>query len=218
MPEREQHNRRILVFNSKGGSGKTTIATNLASLLALRGTVLLADLDPQGSSISWGRRRPEHLPPVRLLADPERNFNHHPEVDFVVMDAPAGLRRKRLEDMLGETDILLVPFAPSPFDMEAGLRFLGELPEVKRYRKGRIRMGIIATRVRTRSRSTRELDTFFEEQELPLVAWLHDSQHYVQAARLGVGLTDLRRANICGELAQWARILRFVQTGELHGA
>lgn len=217
MPETDPGGRRILVFNSKGGSGKTTVATNLASLLALRGSVLLTDLDPQGSSISWGRRRPEHLPPIRLLEDPERDFNHHPATDFVVMDAPAGLRRKRLEDMLGETDILLVPLAPSPFDMEAGLRFLRELPEVKRYRKGRIRMGIIANRVRTRSRSAQELDAFLQELDLPVVAWLHDSQHYVQAARLGVGLADLRGADVRTELAQWARILRFVQTGELYG-
>ncbi|MHB8320761.1 MAG: ParA family protein, partial [Acidithiobacillus sp.] len=47
---------RVLVLNSKGGAGKTTVATNLASLLALRGSVLLADLDPQRSSSTWAAR------------------------------------------------------------------------------------------------------------------------------------------------------------------
>ena len=46
---------RIVVLNPKGGSGKTTIAINLASYLASRGhTPLLMDYDPQGSSLALG--------------------------------------------------------------------------------------------------------------------------------------------------------------------
>ena len=45
---------RIVVLNPKGGSGKTTIAINLASYLASQGHApVLMDFDPQGSSVRW---------------------------------------------------------------------------------------------------------------------------------------------------------------------
>ncbi len=209
---------RILVLNSKGGAGKTTLSTNLASLLALRGSVLLADLDPQGSSITWGKRRPEALPKIVLMDDPERDFRGYPASDYVVFDAPAGLKRSRLEDMLGEVEVLLVPITPSPFDIDASKLFLQRLDEIKRFRKGKVRMGVVANRVKMRSQAERLLTQFLQELDLPLVATLHDSQIYVRAALQGTGLADLRAAEARKELPQWARILRFVQTGELYGA
>ncbi len=209
---------RVLVLNSKGGSGKTTISTNLTSLLALRGSVLLADLDPQGSSLSWGKRRPQHLPRIDLIDDPERDFRGYPPSDYVVFDAPAGLKRGRLEDMLGEVEVLLVPIAPSPFDMDASQQYLQRLEEIKRFRKGKVRLGVIANRVKLGSQAERILSEFLRELELPLVATLHDSQVYVRAAMHGLGLADLRAAEARKELPQWARILRFVETGERYGA
>jgi chromosome partitioning protein len=208
---------RVLVLNSKGGSGKTTLSTNLASLLALRGSVLLADLDPQRSSVSWGNRRPASLPKIDLIDDPERDFRGYPTRDYVIFDAPAGLKRGRLEDMLGEVEVLLVPIAPSPFDMDASREFLQRLDEIKRFRKGKVRMGVIANRVKARSQAERLLAQFLVDLDLPLVATLHDSQVYVRAALGGLGLADLRAPEARKELPQWARILRFVQTGELYG-
>ena len=209
---------RVLVLNSKGGSGKTTVATNLASLLALRGSVLLADLDAQGSSLGWGRRRPAPLPKIDFIDDPERDFRGYPQSDYVVFDAPAGLKRGRLEDMLGEVEVLLVPIAPSPFDMDASLQYLQRLEEIKRFRKGKVRLGIVANRVKLRSQAERTLTQFLHDLGLPLVATLHDSQIYVRAAMHGLGLADLRAAEARKELPQWARILRFVETGGLYGA
>jgi chromosome partitioning protein len=57
--------RHILVMNPKGGCGKSTIATNLASYYATRGKhVALADFDPQRSSVDWVGLRPEDAPRV----------------------------------------------------------------------------------------------------------------------------------------------------------
>ncbi|MEY2340788.1 AAA family ATPase [Acidithiobacillus sp. IBUN Pt1247-S3] len=208
---------RVLVLNSKGGSGKTTLATNLASLLALRGSVLLADLDPQRSSLGWGKRRPGQLPRIDLIDDPERDFRGYPPSDYVVFDAPAGLKRGRLEDMLGEVEVLLMPIAPSPFDMDASQHYLRRLEEIKRFRKGKVRLGVVANRVKLHSQAERALTQFLHELELPLVATLHDSQIYVRAAMQGMGLADLRATEARKELPQWARILRFVETGGLYG-
>ena len=57
--------RKILIMNAKGGSGKTTVATNLAGYFAMKGaSVALADFDPQGSSIDWLRQRRGNLPKI----------------------------------------------------------------------------------------------------------------------------------------------------------
>ncbi|WP_414041899.1 AAA family ATPase [Acidithiobacillus sp. M4-SHS-6] len=202
---------RTLVLNSKGGAGKTTVATNLASLLALHGSVLLADLDPQQSSLYWSLRRSPRLPRLQVLADAERDFRDYPCCDYVVMDAPAGLKKKRLEDMLGEVEVLLVPIGPSVFDLDASRLFLKKLEEIKRYRKGKVRMGVIANRVDARTRGAQHLQSVLAEWNLPVVATLRDSQMYVRAAQSGAGIADLRSAENRRELPQWARILQFVR-------
>ena len=205
---------RVLVLNSKGGAGKTTVATNLASLLALRGSVLLADLDPQRSSSTWAGRRSEHLPKLSVITDADRDFRDYPPRDFVVFDAPAGLKKGRLEDMLGEVEALLVPIGPSSFDMDASRVFLEQLKEIKRFRKGKVRMGVIANRVNVRTRGGQHLQTFLADLRLPVVATLRDSELYVRAAQLGAGVADLRAAETRAELPQWVQILRFVMEGK----
>ena len=205
---------RVLVLNSKGGAGKTTVATNLASLLALRGSVLLADLDPQRSSSTWAGRRSEHLPKLSVITDADRDFRDYPPRDFVVFDAPAGLKKGRLENMLGEVEALLVPIGPSSFDMDASRVFLEQLKEIKRFRKGKVRMGVIANRVNGRTRGGQHLQTFLADLRLPVVATLRDSELYVRAAQLGAGVADLRAAETRAELPQWVQILRFVMEGK----
>ena len=205
---------RVLVLNSKGGAGKTTVATNLASLLALRGSVLLADLDPQRSSSTWAGRRSEHLPKLSVITDADRDFRDYPPTDFVVFDAPAGLKKGRLEDMLGEVEALLVPIGPSSFDMDASRVFLEQLKEIKRFRKGKVRMGVIANRVNARTKGGQHLQTFLADLQLPVVATLRDSELYVRAAQLGAGVADLRAAETRAELPQWVQILRFVMEGK----
>ena len=61
--------RKIVIINSKGGSGKTTVSVNLAASLAARGEcTALLDLDPQGSSIRWLKQRPKELPSITGIA------------------------------------------------------------------------------------------------------------------------------------------------------
>ncbi|MFA7495293.1 MAG: AAA family ATPase [Acidithiobacillus sp.] len=204
---------QTLILNSKGGAGKTTIATNLASLLALRGTVVLADLDPQQSATNWAKRRSARLPALTVINDEDRDFSGYPSSNFVVFDAPAGLKKKRLEEMLNEVEVLLVPIGPSLFDIDASRLFLNKLHEIKCFRKGKVRMGVIANRVSARTRGAQQLQQIMSEWELPVVATLRDSQMYVHAAQCGAGIADLRTAENRAEIPQWAHILRFVTEG-----
>ncbi|MHB8849604.1 MAG: P-loop NTPase family protein, partial [Acidithiobacillus ferriphilus] len=126
----------------------------------------------------------------------------------------AGLKKGRLEDMLDEVEVLLVPIGPSSFDMDASRLFLEKLNEVKRFRKGKVRMGVIANRVNARTKGGQRLQLFLSDLQLPVVATLRDNQLYVRAAQLGAGIADLRMAETRAELPQWAQLLRFVTEGK----
>ena len=112
--------------------------------------------------------------------------------------------------MLDEVEVLLVPIGPSAFDRDASRLFLERLEGIKRFRKGKVRLGVIANRVNARTRGGQHLQTFLADLALPVVATLRDSQLYVRAAELGAGLADLRTAETRAELPQWVQIMRFV--------
>ena len=83
----------VAVINEKGGSGKSTVATNLAVLLHRRGKrVVLVDADPQGTARDWRGASPEgaNLPPVIALDRPQMLSSISTlAADYVVIDGPA---------------------------------------------------------------------------------------------------------------------------------
>ena len=115
----------ILVANPKGGSGKTTLATNIAGWLAgKRQDVLLRDLDPQQSSAEWLERRPALFPRIAGSAPDAKHGHRHSDPDWRVVDTPAGLHGDDLRDAIKRADVMLVPLTPSAFDMTAAAHFL----------------------------------------------------------------------------------------------
>ena len=115
----------IAVINSKGGSGKTTLAINLAGGLAARGLdVLLVDSDPQGSAAGWGYAREDRgctAPQVLSMTGPKKLQSVAKEkdtYDHVVIDGSA-----RLEELLGAAiqvaDVVIIPVRPSALDLYA---------------------------------------------------------------------------------------------------
>src|SRR5512144_280678 len=116
--------RTILVANPKGGSGKTTLATNVAGWLAgKRQRVALADHDPQQSSTQWLERRPPLFPSIEPLpagAKAARDADPH----WGVVDSPAAFHGEELRKAVRRADLMLVPISPSAFDMTATQRFL----------------------------------------------------------------------------------------------
>jgi len=200
----------ILVANPKGGSGKTTLATNIAGWLAgKRQKVALADADPQHSSAQWLSRRPALFPRV-AAADGERRKDLEREVDWLVIDSAAGVHGDALRDGLRRADILLVPVSPSAFDTAATQRFLGTLTDSKAVKEGEVAVGLVGMRVDSRTRSAGELDEFLSGFDFPRVANLRDTQVYVYCARDGLSVFDLPRSRAEQDWEQWRPLTRWI--------
>ena len=142
--------RHIMVLNAKGGCGKSTLATNIASYFANEGaSVALADYDPQRSGLDWLERRPENRPTIAGVAAFEGGLRHVPRnADIVVSDAPARSHGKELADLVKHAETIVVPVLPSTIDMQATTTFLKELQGVGKIERKQAKIGVVANRVR----------------------------------------------------------------------
>ncbi len=209
--------RRIMLINSKGGCGKSTIATSLASYYASQGkkTVLL-DHDPQGSSLLWLRQRSKELPKIRGIdgAHPKRGATrtwlHHGgggETQLMVIDTPAGVERSCLFEMVRLADDILVPVMPSPFDVHAVTQFLQDLMAVGKVRSQGKRIGVISNRIRSQFRIDQQLEQLLSNLDIPVITRLRDTPNYAQALEQGIGIHELGTKGIERDLKQWGPLL-----------
>lgn len=203
--------RAVLVANPKGGAGKTTLATNLAGHFANeQQSVTLCDLDRQQSSLRWMAFRDQELAPVTgYFAGNQIALNLPSESDWVVIDAPAGLQGYKLTDCLRVVDKVLVPLVPSVFDMAATEDFLNSIRHEMRGRRGRV--GIVAMRVDPRTRAAGMLEEFLSHFDIPIVAYLRNTQNYVNVAAQGMTVFDPPRARNRKDVEQWAPLLEWLR-------
>ena len=202
----------ILIANPKGGSGKTTLATNVAGWLAgKRQRVAIDDRDPQQSSSGWLERRPSLFPPIALLDGvAKRKDAKALGMQWCVVDSAAGLHGESLRDAIKGADLMLVPLTPSAYDMTATERFVATLADQKAVRQGTLPIGIVAMRVDARTHSAEELDAFLAGFDLPVVAHLRQTQVYVQCARDGATVFDLPRSRAEQDWEQWRPLTRWI--------
>src|ERR1700691_2055938 len=119
---------RIVVLNPKGGSGKTTIAINLASHFAMQGErPVLMDYDPQGSSARWAGKRAKTQARIHLTKPSERATRitrtfqlRIPEgTGRVIVDTPAAVEAQGMPELTRPADKILGPVLPSAIDINA---------------------------------------------------------------------------------------------------
>lgn len=194
--------RKVLVANTKGGCGKTTLATNLAGYLAQLGhKVVLDDIDRQQSSATWLSRRPRHAAPVFNAQEIGKAVLH--KADWIVTDSPGGLRDKKISEAVKEADFVLVPMQPSVWDIGASRDFLDLLAEEKAVRKRKTFVGLVGMRVMPRTRAADRLLTFMDESGFAVLSLLRSSQMYVSAAEDGLSVFELPGALQETDIAQW---------------
>ena len=209
----------FLVANPKGGSGKSTLATNLAGYFASkRHDVMLGDIDRQQSSREWLAIRPFALPSIDTWDIGHDNILRPPKgTSHVILDTPAGLHGKMLEKVLKLSARVIVPVQPSMFDMLATRHFLTELLSEKAVKKGKVDVAVIGMRVDARTRAAGELERFFATFDLPVLAYLRDTQTYVQATAAGMTIFDLPPSRAERDLEQWRAIIDWAEAGEKKG-
>lgn len=198
----------ILVANIKGGCGKTTLATHLAAASAVAGlSTVLADVDRQHSSLGWLERRPETAPRVvgvdwaKDVTDIPRGYRR------LVIDAPAALKTKQIEDLVKMADLVVLPVLPGAFDEQATQRFLSKLDELKSIAKHKKAVAVVGNRMRARTKAADRLDQFLGGIGHQVVARLRDSQIYADAASTGLSLFDMPGKRAAEHRNDWAPLL-----------
>ena len=205
---------KVLVASSKGGAGKTTIATNLAAYYAVEGrNTVLVDADRQGSSQRWAEKRAEMPNPVLGLSGLRRDWARHlPEdADRVVIDSPAGIRSGEVGEFLDWVDAVVVPILPSAIDLEAAEPFLAELADLPRIKRGKVPVALVANRLKPWTNASQQAIEEIKQFPFPTVAELRDTQGYVLASELGKSIFDYNSEVVRSHQDDWAKLLRWLR-------
>ena len=206
--------RTILVASSKGGAGKSTVATNLAAHFALEGkATAILDADKQKSSTHWCEKR-AHLDSAVLPLDGcRRNWDKHlPEgIARLVVDAPAGAMGDDLKDFLDRADAVVVPVLPSAIDIEATVPFLDSLVTHPRVKKGKLPVALVGNRLKPWTSASQQAMEQLKAWPYPLVAQLRDTQAYVLLAGLGKSVFDYHSEQVRSHQEDWAPLLRWLK-------
>jgi chromosome partitioning protein len=200
----------IVVANPKGGVGKTTLSTNMAGYLASRGrAVMLGDVDRQQSARTWLALRPAGLAPISAWEVAHDEVVRPPKgTTHVVLDTPAGLHGKRLDEVMKLADKVLIPLQPSIFDIHATHEFVRQLLAHKRGE--RVRLAIVGMRTREGGLATDQLRGFLGTLDVPLLGFLRDTQNYVHLAAHGLTLWDVAPGRFERDLEQWQPIVQWL--------
>jgi chromosome partitioning protein len=227
--------RRIMLLNAKGGCGKSTLATNLASYYAAQGkSVVLADFDRQGSALEWLAARPQDRAPIRGVAAWREPLRLPRATDYVIMDVPSGARGAELTALVRRAHTLIIPVLPSPTDIRAAAHFIHELLLLGRIVRDETRLAVVANRVRENSplqnamenvlngmnisyttlntQIYRNLERFLSRLRIPFVATLRESQNYLVADARGLSIFELARAQAARDLEQWEPLLKWLES------
>lgn len=197
--------RHVIVMNAKGGCGKSTVATNLASYYAVRGNnVTLADFDPQRSSLDWVEMRPSGRPAITGLAAFEEGLRHLPRsTEYLIIDAPARSHGPELTALVKRAETILVPVMPSGIDMRAARTFIDELRGVGKVERKQAKIAVLANRIKENTLIFDELDAYLRSVGVAYAATLREAQNYIRAYSRGLGIFELPEYLAWPDWEQW---------------
>lgn len=213
----------ILVINSKGGCGKTTLTTNLASYYASNNLEsAIMDYDPQGSSLNWVQSRSPLLPKIHAAnAVPQRGTGMRsvgmyvpPTTRVLLVDPPAGASGMLLQDLVRKADYILVPVSPSSIDIHATANFVRELLLSGGVRRLNKRLAVVANKVRSSMPVYEPLERFLKALNLPLLTRLSDSDNYLKAVEAGLGVFELHGSGAVVQRRELMPILNWLAIDE----
>jgi len=204
--------RHVMVMNSKGGCGKSTLSTNIACYFASEGfKTALADYDPQRTALDWLAMRPEDLPKITGVAGFDDGLRNVPrDTEVLVIDAPARTHGSELNELVRRAETIIVPVLPSPIDMKACGHFMEELLELGKVQRKQARLAVVANRVRENTLLFDELDKYLDKLKVPYLAALRQSTNYLRAYQRGMGIFELPEYLASPDWDQWKPITRWL--------
>ncbi|HLD13613.1 MAG TPA: ParA family protein [Burkholderiales bacterium] len=228
--------RTIMFLNAKGGCGKSTLATNLASYYAKLGNaVVLADFDPQGSSLGWLAARSKDAPEIHGLPAWREGLRHLPRsADYAILDVPAGAHGAELTALVRRAQSIVIPVLPAPTDIRAAARFIHHLLLVGRVERKETKLAVVANRVRentamqkaaegilggfnrgyttVNTQNYQRLEKFLSRLKIPFITTLRENPYYLVADARGLGIFDLKPAHVARDLEQWKPLIHWLES------
>lgn len=210
---------RITIINVKGGCGKTTIATNLASALSVLGrSTVLIDYDPQASSTYWLKHRLDDVSeisgiaayPTTAAVTRSWKLQIPSGTEYVIVDTPAGLKGLDLIDQISGTNTIIIPVLPSFIDTHATADFIRDLYLLAKVKSKNMRLCIICNRVKPNTLSFRALEKFLGALDIPVIAKLRETQNYNKATECGLGIHELGSKASKKDHDDWRQIVAWL--------
>ncbi len=203
--------RSIMVLNSKGGSGKSTIATNLASYYASQGKkTVLVDCDPQKSSMDWlAARSGGRL--ITGIDGSAGNYRVPRSAEYAIYDTPAAVYGKDLTALLRRAETIIIPVLPSPIDMRAATPFIQTVLASGKISRKESRVALLANRCRENTNIYHLLESYLKKvRKAPFLTVLREAQVYNRAADRGLGIFELAPHMVRRDIDQWEPVIRWL--------
>ena len=207
----------VLIANRKGGCGKSSVAVTLAAALANQGaSVALADADPQQSSLRWLKTRSDSAAKIYAvdwhdgddIGDlPKKVAKNLGKKDWLIIDAPGSMSIEHAQTLISEADAILIPILPSIFDIDSTKQFLDSINDIKRIRKGKVAVHLLANRIRSTATISQKLKGFFDELGQEPLAWISERSLYPQLAEEGLAIFDHTQKRYRDVQAQWQPVM-----------
>ena len=169
----------------------------------------------------WLENRPKNRPPIHGIAGFKNSMNTTrswqwrvpKETRHLIVDTPAALEGPDIHNIIYDASNILIPVMPSPIDIRFAAKFIADLLLLAQLDRGGIKVGVIASRTRSNTKSLEKLMRFLRSLKIPIVGMIRDSQNYVAAVEQGIGVYELphrqatkdeeHMANIVSWLDQW---------------
>lgn len=207
--------RKIMILNPKGGSGKSTVSTNLAGYYANFGIkVGLVDFDPQKTSLNWLRNRTFDLKPIKAINATTGKMIIPDDLEQLIIDTPASIDSKLMINIINDCDSIIIPVLPSPIDIQAASFFIYQLLLKHRITSEDKNICLIANRAKLRSVAYQDLIKFISTIKLPLLTTLRDSSNYLKCAAKGASIFDYTTKNASNNIQDWFPLINWLNTND----
>ena len=207
----------ISVLNHKGGVGKSTFATNICAYYANQGSnVLLGDFDVQQSSYNWNILRPASVPNIEMMEFEDNGAPKKPknDIDYVVIDSPAGVRSEALQRLVYMSDKIITPVKPSSFDILSTGTFLEEISEIieniYNEKNKTIDLCLVGNMIEGRTSSSENLHHFIQQTGIYHPLSLRQSQVYVNLTAYGLSIFDSKNVLFDPDKKAWMPLFDWI--------